>query len=90
VVYSHLVDPKVGLGRTRFQQATVIAPIGVEADAWATALCLLDAADGIRRIDAKPGFAARIVTRPGDTMVSQTSARWPANGSAAGQPPAAP
>ena len=77
VIYSHLVDPKVGLGRTRFQQASVIAPTGAEADAWATALCLMDPAEGIKRVDAKPGFACRIVTRPGDSMVSPASTRWP-------------
>jgi thiamine biosynthesis lipoprotein len=41
VRYSHIVDPRTGLGCTERWQATVVARRGVTADALATALCVL-------------------------------------------------
>jgi thiamine biosynthesis lipoprotein len=40
VRYSHVVDPRTGLGVTSRVQATVISPRGVVSDALATALCV--------------------------------------------------
>lgn len=40
--YSHIVDPKTGLGRTEQRQVTVIAPSGMVADALSTACSVLD------------------------------------------------
>ncbi len=40
VRYSHVVDPRTGIGVTNRVQATVIAPRGVTSDPWATALCV--------------------------------------------------
>lgn len=66
VRYSHLVDPRTGLGLTRSIAATVIARDGATADALATATSVLGAegaAGMLERLDA----AARIVTRsPGE------------------------
>lgn len=42
VRYSHVVDPRTGLGVTSRVQATVIAPVGLTTDPWATALCVND------------------------------------------------
>jgi thiamine biosynthesis lipoprotein len=39
--YSHIVDPKTGLGLTNRAMATVVAPNGFAADAVDTALCVL-------------------------------------------------
>ena len=39
--YSHVVDPRTGLGLTSRVQATVIAPDGATADALATAVSVL-------------------------------------------------
>lgn len=38
--YSHVVDPSTGMGVTNRVQATVIAPLGLNTDPWATALCV--------------------------------------------------
>lgn len=43
--YSHIVDPRTGLGSERLVAATVIAPQGADADALATAACLMPAGD---------------------------------------------
>jgi thiamine biosynthesis lipoprotein len=39
--YSHIIDPRTGLGLTRRRAATVIAPTGALADALASAACVL-------------------------------------------------
>lgn len=39
--YSHIVDPRTGLGLTNGIQATVIAPDGITSDSLATAACVL-------------------------------------------------
>jgi thiamine biosynthesis lipoprotein len=39
--YSHIVDPASGLGLTRRTSVTVVAPRGADADALATAFCVL-------------------------------------------------
>jgi len=38
--YSHIVDPRTGLGLTERISATVIAPLGIHADPLATACCI--------------------------------------------------
>jgi thiamine biosynthesis lipoprotein len=40
VRYSHVVDPRTGLGVTTRTQATVVSPVGMASDACATALCI--------------------------------------------------
>jgi FAD:protein FMN transferase len=58
--YSHIIDPRTGLGVTQQVQATVIAPDGASADAWASALNIMDPADGIRLINQQEGLEAYI------------------------------
>jgi thiamine biosynthesis lipoprotein len=38
--YSHIIDPKTGLGLTEARSATVVAPTAAESDARATAACV--------------------------------------------------
>jgi thiamine biosynthesis lipoprotein len=40
--YSHIIDPRTGWGLTHRILVTVMAPSGIEADAWATALSVSD------------------------------------------------
>ncbi|MCP3920423.1 MAG: FAD:protein FMN transferase [bacterium] len=42
VRYSHIVDPRTGLALTGGRAATVLAPTGLEADALASAACVLE------------------------------------------------
>lgn len=46
VRYSHIVDPKTGLGLTHGFEVTVVAPNGTDADAWASALSVLGPEEG--------------------------------------------
>jgi thiamine biosynthesis lipoprotein len=50
--YSHVLDPRTGLGTTSRAAACVVAPQGMWADALATALCVVG-------VDEAPGLLAR-------------------------------
>lgn len=58
VRYSHVVDPRTGLGLTNGLQATVIADDGMTADALATALTVLEAEGRARLLAWFPGALA--------------------------------
>jgi thiamine biosynthesis lipoprotein len=50
--YSHILDPKTGLGLTKRRQATVVASDGMTADCLASALVVLGPEKGIALSDA--------------------------------------
>lgn len=60
VRYSHVVDPRTGLGVTSGGAATVLAPSGMLADAWASALCVLPAEAGLPLVEGLQGLEARV------------------------------
>jgi thiamine biosynthesis lipoprotein len=66
--YSHVVDPRTGLGLTSHYAATIIAPAGIDSDALSTAACVLgpDAAGPILKAYAARGWIRR-VDRPAST-----------------------
>lgn len=55
--YSHIVDPKTGLGLTNHSVVTVIAPTTLLADAWATAFSVLGPKQGLAQAERLPGVA---------------------------------
>lgn len=61
VRYSHLVDPRTGIGLRLRSSVTVVAPDGITADAWATALSVLGPEAGLRRAAELPGLEVRFV-----------------------------
>jgi len=61
VRYSHIVDPRTGLGVTGQTAVTVIAPDATTADALATALSVLGPEAGQDVIGRFPGCAARFM-----------------------------
>lgn len=63
VRYSHLLDPKTGLGLTGYRRATVIAPTGWQADGLTKAASLLPPADAVKRIDAIDKAAMYVVVK---------------------------
>lgn len=66
VRYSHVLDPRSGLGLTTRRAATVLAPSGMQADAWASALCVLEPAQGLALVGRLPGVEARVWGPPGE------------------------
>lgn len=63
--YSHIVDPKTGLGLTEHMSATIIARRGIDADSLTKVLCVLGPDKGMAIIDKLEGVSAYMV-RKGD------------------------
>jgi thiamine biosynthesis lipoprotein len=59
--YSHLVDPKTGLGITGRVSVTVIAPTGLLSDGLDSAAAILGPEKGRRLLEATPGISGRFV-----------------------------
>jgi len=74
--YSHLVDPRTGLGLTDHSSVTVIAPDGITADALASAVSVLGPEEGLKLIENTPDTAAFIVRAPGGNVEVCESSRW--------------
>lgn len=75
--YSHIVDPRTGLGVAGLAAVTVVAADCTTADALATAASVLGPEQAAPVIAGLPGCAARFVRQGGgQTHVSKTP-RWP-------------
>jgi thiamine biosynthesis lipoprotein len=60
VRYSHVVDPRTGLGLRNARAATVVAPDGATADALSTVLTVVAPAEVPRLLARFPGVAASV------------------------------
>jgi thiamine biosynthesis lipoprotein len=58
--YSHVVDPRTGIGLTHRYAATVIAPNGITSDALSTAATVLGAEEGTKLVKSYRGAKAYI------------------------------
>lgn len=59
--YSHILDPKTGMGVTTPSSVTVIAKQGATADAWASAISVLGPQKGLEVLANHPDIEAMIV-----------------------------
>ena len=83
VRYSHIVDPRTGIGLTDHSLVTVIAPRGITADALSTAASVLGPSAGIRLVESVSG-ADGFIVRPSketdalrfETAETQGFRRW--------------
>jgi thiamine biosynthesis lipoprotein len=69
VRYSHIVDPRTGLGLTHDLEVTVFAPTGMQADALASAISVLGPDEGLDLAEKTPGVEARLLVPGGDRFV---------------------
>jgi thiamine biosynthesis lipoprotein len=77
VRYSHILDPKTGLGLTRRICCSVLSPSGTTADWIDDAACILGPEKGLALIDGIKGAAGRIVTLDADGKATvYESKRW--------------
>lgn len=76
VRYSHIADPRTGLGLTDHSQVSVIARRGITADVLATAISVLGPRDGIALVEATPAVAVRVVRGPSGRWEIWESRRW--------------
>ncbi len=74
--YSHIVDPRTGLGLTDHGSVTVIAPDCITADSLASAVSVLGPEKGLKLIEATPQAATFIVRAPDGKLETHESARW--------------
>ncbi len=79
VRYSHVLDPKTGLGLTERRSVTVIATEGITADGLDTAACILGPEKGLALIESTSGAAGLFVriTPGGREFIA--SSRWRSN-----------
>jgi thiamine biosynthesis lipoprotein len=74
--YSHIVDPRTGIGLTDHSQVTVVARDGLTADGLSTAVSVLGPQKGLKLIDDTSGAAAFILRAPEGKVETFQSARW--------------
>jgi FAD:protein FMN transferase len=75
--YSHIIQPSTGMGLRDAAGTSVIAREGITADALATALSVMPAADGIKMIDSVAGASAFLVRRSASGFESIRSRNFP-------------
>jgi thiamine biosynthesis lipoprotein len=74
--YSHIVDPRTGIGLTERLQVTIVSRRATETDAFATAVSVLGAETGLRVVDSQSGLAALLLVKQGDGLKTLTSREW--------------
>lgn len=77
VRYSHIVDPRTGLGVPGPAAVTVVAADCTTADAVATAASVLGPEAGLAFVESVPGAAARFATSSDGQHREIRSSRWP-------------
>ena len=66
--YSHIVDPRTGIGLTDHSLVTVIAPDDFTADGLTKVMSVLNPKEALQFIKGTPHVAVRIVRKPADTI----------------------
>jgi len=75
--YSHIIDPKTGIGLTTPSSVTVAAPTATQADAWASAVSVLGPEKGLRAVGSQNNITALVVTLEDDKRKSLRSCGFP-------------
>ena len=73
--YSHVVDPRTGLGVRDSASVTLIAPDATGSDALATALSVIEPSAGLKLADSLEGVAAFMVQRTAGGLRTYASRR---------------
>ncbi len=76
--YSHIVNPRTGLGLTDRIACTVIAPDATTSDALATGMCVLGPDKGSALADHTPGVMTRFALMRGTSVEVVTGGQFPA------------
>src|SRR5207237_4431750 len=78
--YSHIVDPKTGLGLVGPRSVTVVAPQGVIADGLDTAICVMGKERGLKLIESMKDVVGLLVfetaTGQEETTMSKGFAKY--------------
>jgi thiamine biosynthesis lipoprotein len=65
--YSHIVDPRTGIGLTERLQVSVIAKHATETDTFDTTVSVLGVERGLALVESQPGMAAFIIRKDGES-----------------------
>ena len=74
--YSHIIDPKTGMGLTDHSLVAVLGPDATTTDSLETTISVLGPARGLALINETPGTAVYIVRKPGERVEIHESPRW--------------
>jgi len=74
--YSHIVDPRTGVGLMQRSSVTVIAPNGMAADGLATAASVLGSERGLEFIERTCGAACLMVVVEAEKLEVRESSGW--------------
>jgi thiamine biosynthesis lipoprotein len=74
--YSHIVDPRTGLGLTDHSLVTVIADDGMTANGLSTSASVLGPVQGLKLVEETPKAAAFITRQPEGKVEVFASTRW--------------
>jgi thiamine biosynthesis lipoprotein len=74
--YSHIVNPKTGVGLIGHATVTVVAPDGTTSDSLATALSVLGPNRGLDLIENMEGAAALFIQATEEGIKTSCSRRW--------------
>jgi len=75
--YSHIVDPRTGIGLTDHSLVTVIGPDCTTADSLATAVSVLGPEAGVRLLESRRKVAGQIIRAPEGKVEMRTSRGFP-------------
>jgi thiamine biosynthesis lipoprotein len=75
--YSHIVDPRTGIGLVGRMSATVVARKGIEADSLTKVIAVLGPERGIKIIESNEGASARMVRKKGEDLETIVSKNFP-------------
>ncbi len=75
--YSHIVDPRTGIGLIGRMSATVVARRGIDADSLTKVVAVLGPEKGIPIIESQEGVSARMVRKEGDEFETIVSKGFP-------------
>ncbi len=75
--YSHIVDPRTGIGLLGRMSATVVARRGIDADSLTKVVAVLGPEKGIKIIESNEGASARMVRKKGDDFEAILSKDFP-------------
>jgi thiamine biosynthesis lipoprotein len=75
--YSHIVDPRTGIGLIGRMNATVVARRGIDADSLTKVLAVLGPEKGIKIIESHEGASARMVRKMGEEFEKIVSKGFP-------------
>ncbi|MGL4552836.1 MAG: FAD:protein FMN transferase, partial [Gemmataceae bacterium] len=78
VRYSHLVDPRTGVGLVGRMSATVVAPDGITADSLTKAVAVLGPGKGFAVLAKYKGASGRFVRRTAEGTAVEASPGFPA------------